>query len=170
MDHLAIGSFAFVQILGIMTLALFVISIQQRKKENFLLLQVAGASLFILRYVLTDSYTGAILFMVALIRGLVFYYYKKKGLKPSLTILLTFLAVLGVSTIYFMAKCPQHPTPCCHGGKNLGHMAGQYGAHAQNIATGAKQHDCLQPVGAYVYRGVDGGLQFDIYYSCYVAL
>ncbi|MCL2375777.1 MAG: YgjV family protein [Defluviitaleaceae bacterium] len=93
------GSFAFVQILGIITLILFVISVQQRKKENFLLFQIAGTLLFILQYVLTGSYTAAILFTIVLIRGLVFFYYKKKGLKPSRAVLIIFLTALGISTI-----------------------------------------------------------------------
>jgi len=70
--------FIIVQILGILTLILFVISLQQRKKETFLLLQTAGTLLFIFQYLLTGRYTGAVLFAIVLIRGLVFYYFKKK--------------------------------------------------------------------------------------------
>jgi len=95
-----LDNFIFVQILGIITLILFVISLQQRKKENFLLFQIVGTLLFILQYILTNKYTGAILFTIVLIRGLVFYYYKKKDLKPSLIILIIFQVALGISTYF----------------------------------------------------------------------
>ena len=95
-----LDSFIFVQILGIITLIMFVISLQQHKKENYLLLQTGGTLLFILQYILTNKYTGAILFTIVLVRGLVFYYYKKKNLKPSLTILIIFQLVLMISTYF----------------------------------------------------------------------
>jgi len=89
--------FFIVQGLGLGTLLLFVISLQQRKKENLLLFQVAGTTLFIVQYILTGKYTGAVLFAVVLIRGLVFWWYKSKNLQPSRIVLLIFLAVLSVS-------------------------------------------------------------------------
>jgi len=73
---------------------------QQRKKENFLLIQTVGTLLFILQYILTEKYTGAILFSITLIRGLVYYYYKKKNLKPSLKILVIFQVALIISTYF----------------------------------------------------------------------
>lgn len=91
-------SFIFVQILGIITLIIFVISLQQRKKENYLLLQALGTVLFIIQYLLANKITGAIIFTVVVIRGLVFYYYKKKNLKPSLIVLIIFQIVLLLST------------------------------------------------------------------------
>ena len=91
-------SFIFVQILGIITLIIFVISLQQPKKENYLLLQTFGTVLFIMQYLMTNKITGAITFSIVLIRGLVFYYYKKKDLKPSLKILIIFQVILLIST------------------------------------------------------------------------
>lgn len=91
-------SFIFVQILGIATLIIFVVSLQQRKKETFLLLQTGGTLLFIIQYILTNKITGAITFAIVVIRGLVFYYYKKKNLKPSLTVLIIFQIALLIST------------------------------------------------------------------------
>jgi len=95
-----LDSFIIVQILGVMTLIVFVVSLQQRKKETFLLLQTAGTLLYIVQYLLTSKFTGAILFAIVAIRGIVFYFYKKKGLKPSPVILIIFLIVLSVSTFF----------------------------------------------------------------------
>jgi hypothetical protein len=39
-------------------------SMQQRKKENLLLLQIAGTLLFVVQYILTGKITGAILFTI----------------------------------------------------------------------------------------------------------
>jgi membrane-bound ClpP family serine protease len=95
-----LDNFIFVQILGIITLILFVISLQQRKKETFLLLQIFGTLLFIVQYILTGKITGAIIFTIVAVRGLVFYYYKKKDLKPSAAVLAVFQIVLLISTYF----------------------------------------------------------------------
>jgi len=95
-----LNSFVFVQILGIITLILFVVSMQQRKKESFLLLQTAGTLLFIVQYIMTGKITGAVICTIAGIRGLVFFYYKKKNFKPSAAILIVFQAVL-LAAAYF---------------------------------------------------------------------
>ena len=91
--------FWVVQVLGIISLVLFVISLQQRKKENLLLWQMAGTLLFIAQFVLTDRLTGALTFSVVAVRGLVFYVYKKKNKKPSVAVLVVFLSALLGSTI-----------------------------------------------------------------------
>ena len=93
-------NFVFVQILGIITLIVFVVSLQQRKKETFLLLQIAGTLLFIVQYILTNKITAAIVFAIVVVRGVVFYYYKKKDKKPSLRVLVIFQVVLVISTYF----------------------------------------------------------------------
>jgi membrane-bound ClpP family serine protease len=92
--------FVVTQILGIISLVLFVISLQQRKKENFLLLQTAGTLLYIAQFILTGRLTGVLTFSVVAVRGLVFFVYRKKGLKPSVAVLVVFLLALLVSTVY----------------------------------------------------------------------
>ena len=94
-----LNTFVLVQILGIITLIFFVVSLQQRRKEIFLLLQIFGTLFYIVQYILTEKYTGAILFSVVVARGIVFYIYKKKDRKPSLKILLIFQAALLTSTV-----------------------------------------------------------------------
>ena len=94
------GNIILIQILGIITLGFFIVSLQQQKKENYLLLQIGGTLLFIAQYILTNKITGAITFTISAIRGLVFYYYKKKNLKPSPTVLVVFQIALAVSTFF----------------------------------------------------------------------
>jgi len=92
--------FVVVQILGVISLALFVISLQQRRKENLLLWQIAGTLLFVAQYILTGRLTGALTFSVVAVRGLVFFIYKRKDLRPSVAVLVAFLAALLASTIF----------------------------------------------------------------------
>lgn len=92
--------FVFVQILGIITLILFAVSLQQRKKETFLLLQVGGTLLFVVQYILMNRTTGSVTFAIVSIRGLVFFYYKKKGLKPSPAVLVIFQILLLIATYF----------------------------------------------------------------------
>jgi len=87
-----------VEILGIITIIIFVVSMQLRKKEHFLLLQTFGTVLFVIQYIMTGKNTGAVLFIIAVIRGLVYFYYKKKNLKPSLIVLIVFMSAVLIST------------------------------------------------------------------------
>jgi len=93
-------NFYIVQALGIITLLLFAFSLQQRKKETFLLLQIFGTLMYVIQYILTDRITGAVIFSIVVVRGLVFFYYKKKDKKPSAIILIIFLSALAVCTFF----------------------------------------------------------------------
>ena len=88
------NTFIFVQILGAITLVISITALQQRKKENFLLLYIFANSIFALQYFLTNRITGAAVVIVVIIRGMVFLYYKKRGLKPSFAVLILFQTVV----------------------------------------------------------------------------
>ena len=94
------NNFVLVQILGAITLIIFVASLQQRKKESFLLLQTTGALLFVAQYILTGRTTGAVIFTIVAIRGAVYCYYKKNNLAPSRTVLIAFMVAV-VAAAYF---------------------------------------------------------------------
>jgi len=91
--------FILVQMLGVLTLVIFVVSLQLRRKEAFLLLQTAGTLLYVLQYILSGRATAAVVFSIVAVRGLAFYFYKKKGLKPSVAVLVIFQAVLLASAV-----------------------------------------------------------------------
>ena len=92
--------FIIIQILGIATLIIFVISLQQREKNKFLIWQTIGTLIFVAQYILSDKITGAITFAVVAVRGLVFYIYSKMSMKPSSAVLIAFLVILSVSTYF----------------------------------------------------------------------
>ena len=92
--------FVLVQALGAATLVLFAISLQQRKKEPFLLIQTAGTLLFVAQYILAGKAAGAAMFAVVAVRGLVFYGFKKKNAAPSTAVLVLFLAALAGCAVF----------------------------------------------------------------------
>ena len=94
------NTFVLIQILGTITLVLSIVALQQRKKENFLLLYIISNSVFALQYFLTNKITGAIIVIVVIIRGFVFLYYKKKNLKPSTSVLIIFQIIVIVSAYF----------------------------------------------------------------------
>jgi len=95
-----LNCFILVQALGAVTLLLFVISLQQRKKERFLALQTAGTLLYIAQYLLAGKAAGAAMFVVVAVRGLVFYGYRKKNSAPSPAVLVLLMAVLAGCAIF----------------------------------------------------------------------
>ena len=92
--------FILVQIFGVMTLIFYVASLQQSKKEAFLLLQMGGALFFVAQYALTNRITGVVTFSIIVVRSIVFYLYKRKGIKPSLKVLILFLSIIVVATYF----------------------------------------------------------------------
>lgn len=70
--------FIFVQLSGIIPLVLFVFSIRQKKKEDFLLLHSFCPLFFAIQYIIAKKATGAANSLIAFIREVVFYYCKKK--------------------------------------------------------------------------------------------
>lgn len=93
------NTFQIVQILGIVTLIFYVFSLQMKKKENLLVMQIVSNVTFALQYILTLAWTGATMAAIAVIRGIVFYIFKKKKIKPSIIALLIFEIAMIISTI-----------------------------------------------------------------------
>ena len=75
------------------------ISRQQKEKERFLLIGTPGYLLAIVQYILTNRLAGVAAFLIGFIRGVVFYYYNKKNLKPSVTWLIAFQIAIVSSVI-----------------------------------------------------------------------
>ena len=94
------NTFVLVQIIGIITLIISVILLQQQKKENLLILQAISFFTLAIQYFLTNKITGVAISIIIIIRNVVFLYHEKKNLKPSATVLGIF-QVITLSSIYF---------------------------------------------------------------------
>jgi hypothetical protein len=89
-----------VQAFGIITLVLYVLSMQMKRKESLLILQVFSNLFFVFSCLLTNSPTGAALAGISIVRGGVFYIYKKRGLNPNITTFIIFQTAILTSTVF----------------------------------------------------------------------
>jgi hypothetical protein len=78
-------------IIGVLMVMFVVISIQQKTKDKLLIYMTIANILYAVQYFLLGKITGEIILIVCIIRCLIFYYYSKKNLKPSLTFLIIFI-------------------------------------------------------------------------------
>ena len=91
------NTFIIVQLLGTISLGISVAMMLQRKKENLLICSCMAFVFLAIQYFLTGKTTGAIIAIIIVTRSLIYFYYKKKGLKPALFILVVFTAIQLVS-------------------------------------------------------------------------
>jgi hypothetical protein len=89
-----------VQAFGLITLVLYALSMQMKKKESLLILQVFSNLFFVFSCLLTNSPTGAALAGISIVRGIVFYIYKKRGLNPNIAAFIIFQAAILISTVF----------------------------------------------------------------------
>lgn len=82
--------FYIAQICGILIMISNIISVQFKTKDKVLVCFVIANLFGIAQYFLLNAITAAVVYIIGTIRCIVFYYYEKKGLKPSLTALLVF--------------------------------------------------------------------------------
>lgn len=70
--------FRFVtQAIGIVAMAMNILSYQQKKQSSVILVQMAGASLFAVHFWMLGATVGALLNAIAVVRAIVFYYKKQ---------------------------------------------------------------------------------------------
>lgn len=91
--------FLIAQIIGGIVLILTVISVQFKTKEKILLCQILANVLIAIQYFLLNALTGAVVSVINVIRCLIFYFYKKKNMKPSVFFLVVFIIIAVVSGI-----------------------------------------------------------------------
>ena len=91
--------FILAQICGIIALILVVISVQFKTKEKIVMYMVFANFMIAIQFFLLNAITGAIISIINTIRCIVFYYYKKKEMKPSFVTLLIFEIIAIVSGI-----------------------------------------------------------------------
>ena len=93
-------TFWVVQGLGIVTLVLFVSSLQMKTKERLLIVLIFALIFQLAQYYLTNAVAGIAATVVGLIRVIVFYLYKKHDLKPSV-VALSALIILSIVLIVY---------------------------------------------------------------------
>lgn len=91
--------FILAQICGVITLILTVVSVQFKEKEKFMICMMLANIVVAIQYFLLNALTGAVIAIINTIRCFVFYYYKKKDLKPSLIILIVFEVIAVISGV-----------------------------------------------------------------------
>ena len=92
--------FWIIQILGVFNFIFYGLSFQMKTKENLLLMQVFSNVFATVQYILTMALTGAAQTFLGIVRGIVFYFYKKRGLEPSKTVLVIFGLAIILATIF----------------------------------------------------------------------
>lgn len=92
--------FILAQICGLIILILTVISVQFKTKEKIVMCFVFANVVAAVQYFLLSAFTGAVISVINAIRCIVFYYYKKKEMKPSLIILVIFELIAIISGIF----------------------------------------------------------------------
>ena len=89
-----------VQILGIIGLIFYAVSFQMKTKENLLIMQVISNVFTTIQFVLTMAVTGAVHTLLGVIRGIVFYFFKKRDLNPNKIALVIFEIAIILGTIF----------------------------------------------------------------------
>lgn len=92
-------SFYIAQICGLVILICNIISVQFKTKDKVLICFVLANLFGIAQYFLLGAITAAIVYITSTIRCVVFYFYDKRKLKPSLLILLLFEVLAIISGI-----------------------------------------------------------------------
>jgi len=75
-----------------------------KTKEKLLILNISACATLITQYILSNAITGAAASSFSIIRGIIFYIYKKRDLKPSLAVLLLLELIVITLTILTWAN------------------------------------------------------------------
>ena len=91
--------FNIVQFLGVISLIIGVLMVQQKKKENLLILMASLFVVLAIQYALTGKITGLVVAIIIITRSIVYLIYAKKGLTPNVYVLTFFMVILAVVAV-----------------------------------------------------------------------
>ena len=91
--------FILAQVCGGIVLILTVISVHFKTKEKIVMCSVLANLFAAIQFLFLGALTGTVISAINTIRCLVFYFYKKKDMKPSVVVLLVFEIVAIISGI-----------------------------------------------------------------------
>ena len=89
-----------IQGLGIIVLIICVSAFFFKKKEYFLACILLYNIILAVQYVLLSYYTEFIICILAIIKDIVYFIYSKKHLKPSIFVLVIFISLFVLSSIF----------------------------------------------------------------------
>jgi len=81
------------QICGAIGIGIAITSMLYKTKEKIIMSQIIANTLITIQYFLLNAISGGVLNVINTIRSVIFYCYKKKDKKPSLTFLIIFIVV-----------------------------------------------------------------------------
>ncbi len=90
-------NFLISQIFGVCGLVFFISSMQQKNKRKILFYQIISFFFYSAQYLIIKAYPGMILFVVNMIRCIIFYYTTKKN-KYTFILLIMLSSVCGIIT------------------------------------------------------------------------
>ena len=88
-------------VVSILSIFLYVMSVQFKKKENILLTQIGASTCYLIVYVIKGAWSGVSIEILEELKNLVFIKIEKKNKKIPLFILIIFLSLLVGVSIYF---------------------------------------------------------------------
>ena len=90
--------FFITQIIGGIGFIFFVFSLQQKKKNRILFLQIISFLFYSIQYYLLSAYSGMIFYIINMIRCIVFYYIGEKYRKLSISFAMTLVLIGAIFT------------------------------------------------------------------------
>ena len=92
-------TFILAQICGFIAFILTVVSVHFKSKEKIIIASILANISVSIQFFLLGALTGGIISVINTIRGLVFYFYKKKNRKAPLSVLIVFEAVCVIAGV-----------------------------------------------------------------------
>lgn len=86
-------------IVSILSIFLFVISIQFKDKKDILLIQTFASMCYFIAYLILGSYSGCAIELIEQTKDIVFYRYEKKKKEISIILLIIFVSSLIIASI-----------------------------------------------------------------------
>ncbi len=92
------------QIISILAMAVTIVSFQMKTKKQILILQTTGSTLFLISFILLESWAAACLNVVFLIRNIVFYFsVDKKWAQHKVWLYILLVAVIAAGAVGYQS-------------------------------------------------------------------
>lgn len=86
-------------VVSILSIFLFIISVQFKEKKNILLIQSFAAMCYLIVYFILGAYSGCVIELIEQIKDLVFYRYENKKKEIPIILLIIFVSLLLIASI-----------------------------------------------------------------------